>query len=161
MFIIVVCFVTQARILFYLPGKGEYTYDVHENCLIFKSLHPCSSKSKIFPPPWPWTSTFNEPTPAPSPPTVSNKLWHKNRTGHVNKRNQNKNKTKLDDVWSWRKSIFPLIKKIRLDVQNTCYPISLVPLFGNQMRIKLLKGFWHFKLITNAICTRSWNWLPL
>ena len=29
------------------------------------------------------------------PPTLFNKLWNNNRTVHVNKRNQNKNKTKL------------------------------------------------------------------
>ena len=29
------------------------------------------------------------------PPTLFNKLWNNNRTVHVNKRNQNKSKTKL------------------------------------------------------------------
>ena len=39
--------------------KGWYTYDVHENCLIFKTPHlPYPSTSKILQPPWPWTSNF-------------------------------------------------------------------------------------------------------
>ena len=41
--------------------KGWYTYDVHENCPIFKTplLHPpCPATSKILPTPWPWTSNF-------------------------------------------------------------------------------------------------------
>ena len=37
------------------PPHGGYTYDIHENCLIFKTPHPCASTSKLFPPPWPWT----------------------------------------------------------------------------------------------------------
>ena len=39
--------------------KGWYTYDVHQNCPIFKTPHPpCPSTSKFFLPPWPWTSNF-------------------------------------------------------------------------------------------------------
>ena len=52
----------------------------------------CPSMSKIFPLPWPWTSNFKW-TPTP-PTTLSHKLWNNNCTVHVNKRNQNKNKTK-------------------------------------------------------------------
>ena len=45
--------------------KGWYTYDVHENCPIFKTPNPpCPSTSKIRPPPWPWTSNFKR-TPLP------------------------------------------------------------------------------------------------
>ena len=46
--------------------KEWYTYDVHENCQIFKTPHPpCPSTSKILPLPWSWTSNFN-----PLPPTT-------------------------------------------------------------------------------------------
>ena len=41
--------------------KGQYTYDVHENFLIFKTLHPLSIYVQNFPPPWLWTSNFNPP----------------------------------------------------------------------------------------------------
>ena len=39
--------------------KGWYTYDVHENCSIFRTPHPpCWSMSKILPLLWPWTFNF-------------------------------------------------------------------------------------------------------
>ena len=49
-------------------GKRQYIYDVHENCLIFKTIHsPWPSTSKIHPP-WPWTSNFKRnPPPTPCP----------------------------------------------------------------------------------------------
>ena len=48
-------------------SKGWYTYEVHENCPIFKTPHPpYPSTSKILRPPWLWTSNFNQ-TPPPSP----------------------------------------------------------------------------------------------
>ena len=41
--------------------KRRYTYDVHENCPVFKAPHPpCSATSKILPPPWTWTSSFKQ-----------------------------------------------------------------------------------------------------
>ena len=76
-------------------SKGQYTYDVHENCLIFMTPHPplCPSTSKTFPPLDIGRPDLNEPPP-PSSPTLSNKLWNNNRTVYLNERNQNKNKTK-------------------------------------------------------------------
>ena len=50
--------------------KGRCTYDVHENCLIFKTPDPlCPSASKIFPHPWLWTSNFKR-TPHPLQQTM-------------------------------------------------------------------------------------------
>ena len=52
---------------YFLISDERYAYDVHEDCLIFKTphLHPPST-SKIFPRPWPWTFNF-KPTPPPYP----------------------------------------------------------------------------------------------
>ena len=54
--------------------KGWYTYDVHENCPIFKTRHSsCPAASKILPPPWPWTSNFKRVSPpllSPSPSSL-------------------------------------------------------------------------------------------
>ena len=48
-------------------NKGWYTYDVHNNCPIFKALHSlCSCRSIILQPPWSWTSNFKR-TPSLSP----------------------------------------------------------------------------------------------
>ena len=55
--------------------KGRYTYDVHENCVIFKPLPP---------------------TLTPTPLTLTNKLWNNNRTVHANE--QNKTKTKPSHI---------------------------------------------------------------
>ena len=42
-----------------ITANGRYTYDVHENCSVFKIPHiPCLAASKILPPPWPWTSSL-------------------------------------------------------------------------------------------------------
>ena len=42
-----------------LKSKRNNYYDVHENCLIFKTPHPpCPSTFKFFPPSWPWRSNF-------------------------------------------------------------------------------------------------------
>ena len=71
--------------------KGRYTYDVHENYLIFKNLYPLVHLlPKLFHPLDLGRPVLKE----TQPPTLSNKLWNSNRTVHVNKRIQNKNKTK-------------------------------------------------------------------
>ena len=76
-----------------LLALGRYTYDVHENCLIFKTPQPpVHVRPKFFHLPRPWTSNFEQ-LPPPTH-TLSNKLWNNNLTVHVNKRNQNKIKTK-------------------------------------------------------------------
>ena len=57
---------SKKRVILYM---GRYTYDVHENCPIFKTPHPpCPPTSEnLPPPPWPWTSNFKHPPPPPSP----------------------------------------------------------------------------------------------
>ena len=46
-------------------SKGQYTYDVHENCLIFMTPHPpLSIYVQNFSTPWHWTSRFKR-TPSP------------------------------------------------------------------------------------------------
>lgn len=46
---------------------GQYTYDVHENCLNFQEPPtPCPSTSKIFPLSWPWNFNFKQ-LPSPEP----------------------------------------------------------------------------------------------
>ena len=70
-------------------SKGRYTYDVHENCLIFKIPTPLPFKVQNF-------STHLtldvQCQTKLSPSTVSNKLWNSNRTVHVNEWIQNKSK---------------------------------------------------------------------
>ena len=64
----------QRKLVFqYILRKGWYTYDVHENCPIFKTPYPpCPSTSKILSPPWLWTSNFKR-TPR-SLQIITNKL---------------------------------------------------------------------------------------
>ena len=49
--------VTNSGVHSPLHPKGRYTYDVHENCPIFKTPRPhptpCPATSKILPLPWP------------------------------------------------------------------------------------------------------------
>ena len=50
-------------------SQGWYTYEVRENCPIFKTPYPpCPSTSKILPPSWTWTSNFKR---LPSRPPAS------------------------------------------------------------------------------------------
>ena len=56
-------------------SKGWYTYDVQENCPIFKtppSHPPYPSTSKILRPTWPWMSNFNQTPPTLPPPPSPN-----------------------------------------------------------------------------------------
>ena len=55
----------------------------------------CPSTSKHFPPPWPWTSNFKQ---THLTLALPNKLWNNSRIVHVEKRNQNKNKTKSHHI---------------------------------------------------------------
>ena len=61
------CLVATAKGLkIMISDKGWYTYDVHENCPIFKTPYsPCPSMSTILWPSWPWTSNFNQTLPPP------------------------------------------------------------------------------------------------
>ena len=73
--------------------QRRYTYDVHKNYLIFKTLHPLVHlRPKSFHPLDLGCPTSNESLPLPA--TLSNRLWNSNRTVHVNERIQNKSKTK-------------------------------------------------------------------
>ena len=66
--------------------KERYTYNVHENCLIFKTTHPpCPSTSNIFLSRSSATSNFKRHPLRPKPSPANN-----NCTVHVNERNQNK-----------------------------------------------------------------------
>ena len=60
----------ESEQFFYIPqcihfhSLGRFTYDVHENCHIFKTPNStCPAASKFLPPPWPWTSNFKLTTP--------------------------------------------------------------------------------------------------
>ena len=47
--------------------QGQCTYDVHENCSIFKTSHLFyPSTSRILPRSWPWMSNFKQPPPSPN-----------------------------------------------------------------------------------------------
>ena len=75
-----------------LVNKGQYTYDVHENCQIFRTPHPSIHLcSKFFHPLDLKRPILNEPAlPTTTTTTISNKLWNNNRTVHINERNQSK-----------------------------------------------------------------------
>ena len=66
--LIKVLLIKKSVYLHFSPSsQGRYTYDVHENCPIFKTPHPtCPAKSKLNPPPWPRASNFKRTT-SPSP----------------------------------------------------------------------------------------------
>ena len=74
-----------------LINKLRYTYGVRGNCLIFKTPYPLSPfhlRPKFFHP-----LDLGRPVLSDTSPTLSNKLSNNNRTVHVNKQNQKKNKT--------------------------------------------------------------------
>ena len=49
-------------------NKGRQTFDVHDNCQIFKTPYPpFPATSKVLPAPWPWTPNFE-----PDPPSSAN-----------------------------------------------------------------------------------------
>ena len=87
-----------------IQDQGRCTYDVHNNCLIFKTPNSLVHLRLKFPH-WLWTSNFKR-----NPSPFSNKLWNKNRTVHVNESKQKQNQVTSHSNWP-RAQLFDLVHK--------------------------------------------------